>query len=55
MVATETIINVQRLKIKSFPSRRKIIYKSPEEGPFLECSKDINQVCVVRQSDGGEA
>lgn len=51
MIATETKINVQRLKIQNFPTRGKSIYKSPEEEPFLGCSKDINQVYMVRQKD----
>lgn len=41
--------------MKSFPDRGKSTYKGSEEKAFIECSKNIKQAYVVRQTDQGEA
>lgn len=49
MIATETKINVQRLKTKNFPTREIKAYTKALKRTILWVFKDINQVYVVRQ------
>lgn len=51
MIATETKINVQRLKIKNFPTREIKAYTKALKRTILWVFKHINQVYVVRQRD----